>query len=421
MNAGNDDKSFGPPRRKLRPGFQWAFVLVFGMGLGLLLDRWMLMTFLPSDALSDFRLMSEAWNTIERFYVDRAAVKPEALTYGAISGMVNALGDTGHSVFLTPGMVKELHVMESGKLKGVGLEVQMKNAQVVIVAPMDNSPALRSGLRSGDIIVSVDGRDIAGMPLDQVVEEISGPPGTSVELGTLNPKTHRLRSVTIVRATINISDVTWARLPGTDVADVRIASFEDNMADDLRADLREIHRQQMRGLILDLRGNPGGVLDEAVQVASQFLTHGNVLLVKDAKGKITAIPVLPGGLATNIPMAVLIDYGTASAAEIVAGALRDAHRGELIGETTFGTGTVLNEFPLPGGSAILLAVEEWLTPDGQSFWHKGISPQITVALPPDANALFPKDMGGMTAHDLESSQDKQLLRGLEWVTQQTNQ
>jgi carboxyl-terminal processing protease len=205
------------------------------------------------------------------------------------------------------------------------------------------------------------------------------------------------------------------------VADVRIASFEDNMADDLRADLREIHRQQMRGLILDLRGNPGGVLDEAVQVASQFLTHGNVLLVKDAKGKITAIPVLPGGLATNIPVAVLIDYGTASAAEIVAGALRDAHRGELIGETTFGTGTVLNEFPLPGGSAILLAVEEWLTPDGQSFWHKGISPQITVALPPDANALIPEAMGGMTAHDLESSQDKQLLRGLEWVTQQTNQ
>ncbi len=421
MNAGNNDKSFEPPRRKLRPGFQWAFVLVFGMGLGLLLDRWMLMTFLPSDALSDFRLMAEAWNTIERFYVDRAAVKPEALTYGAISGMVDALGDTGHSVFLTPDMVKELHVMESGKLKGVGLEVQMKNAQVVIVAPMDNSPALHSGLRSGDIIVSVDGRDIAGMPLNQVVEQISGPPGTSVELGILNPKTHRLRNVTIIRATINISDITWARLPGTDVADVRIAGFEDNMADDLRADLREIHRRQMRGLILDLRGNPGGVLDEAVQAASQFLTHGNVLLVKDAKGKITAIPVLPGGLATNIPMAVLIDDGTASAAEIVAGALRDAHRGELIGETTFGTGTVLNEFPLPGGSAMLLAVEEWLTPDGQSFWHKGISPQITVALPQDANALYPEGMEGMTAHDLNASQDKQLLRGLEWVTQQGNQ
>ncbi len=386
------------------------------MGLGLLLDRWMLMTFLPSD--SHFRLLADAWNTIEQFYVDRPAIKPEAMTYGAINGMVDALGDTGHSVFLTPDMVKELHVMESGKLKGVGLEVQMKNGQVVIVAPMDNSPALHSGLRSGEIIVSVDGRDIAGLSLNQVVEQISGPPGTSVELGILNPKTHRLRNFTIIRATINISDITWARLPGTEVADVRIAGFEDNMADDLRAALREIQQERMKGIVLDLRGNPGGVLDEAIQTASQFLAHGNVLLVKNAQGKITPIPVLPGGLATNIPTAVLIDDGTASAAEIVAGALRDAHTGELIGETTFGTGTVLNEFPLPGGSAMLLAVEEWLTPDGQSFWHKGISPQIAVALPPDAEPLIPEAMRGMTARDLESSQDKQLLRGLEWVTQQ---
>ena len=130
----------------------------------------------------------------------------------------------------------------------------------------------------------------------------------------------------------------------------------------------------MQGLILDLRNNPGGVLDESVAVASQFLTHGNVLLIKDARGKITPVPVKSGGLVTDIPMAVLIDGGSASASEIVAGALRDAHRAELIGETTFGTGTVLNEFPLIGGSALMLAIQEWLTPDGHSFWHRGNSP-----------------------------------------------
>lgn len=172
---------------------------------------------------------------------------------------------------------------------------------------------------------------------------------------------------------------------------------------------------------MDLRNNPGGVLDQAVAVASQFLTGGNVLLVKDAQGKITPVPVQPGGLATNMPMAVLINGGSASAAEIVAGALRDRHRAELIGETTFGTGTVLNEFPLTGGSALLLAVDEWLTPDGQSFWHKGISPEITVDLPTDVNPLVPTDLAGMTAAQLHSSEDKQILRGLEWVEQQFKQ
>ena len=416
MNENVDQPRPRPPR--LRPAFQLALCLVFGLGAGMLFDRWVLMAYVPSDEVSDFHLMAEAWNTIQKYYVDRSAVKPENLTYGAIGGMVDALGDTGHSVFLTPDMVKQLHVTEQGRLKGVGVQVQMKNRQVVIVAPIDNSPAQRAGLRSGEIIISVNGRDVAGMPLGQVAAEITGPVGTSVELGILNPKTHRLRTVTIVRADIRLSDVTWCRLPGTDVADVRIAAFDDNMANDLRAALVQIHRHHIPRLILDLRNNPGGVLDEAVAVASQFLSGGNVLLIKDAQGNITSGPVQPGGLATNMPMVVLINGGTASAAEIVAGALRDAHRAELIGETSFGTGTVLNEFSLPGGSAILLAVDEWLTPDGQSFWHKGISPEIQVALPTDVDPLFPEAAAGMTAAELRATSDKQLLQALEQVEQQ---
>ena len=170
---------------------------------------------------------------------------------------------------------------------------------------------------------------------------------------------------------------------------------------------------------MDLRDNPGGVLDEAVAVASEFLANGNVLLVRDAQGKITPVPVRAGGLATNIPMAVLINGGSASASEIVTGALHDAHRAELIGETTFGTGTVLNEFPLIGGAALMLAIQEWLTPDGHSFWHKGIPPQIKVALPPDVSPLIPAAERGLTAIQLQSSDDKQLLRALAWLEEQS--
>ena len=407
-----------PPPRPLRPGFQLALFLVFGLGLGVLFDRWVLMAFVPSDAVADFRLIAQAWNIIEHYYVARGAVSQEALTYGAISGMMDALGDTGHSVFLTPSMVKELKVTETGQLKGVGVEVQMNtNRQVVIQTALDNSPAQRAGLRSGEIIMSVDGRDVMGLPLNAVASQISGPVGTSVQLGIFNPKNRSFRDVSIVRADIKISDVSWQRLPGTDVAAVRIAAFDDHMADDLRTALREIQQQEIKGIVLDLRNNPGGVLDQAVEVASQFLPGGNVLLVRDAQGKITPMPVQPGGMATNIPMAVLINKASASAAEIVAGALRDAHRAQLIGDTTFGTGTVLSEFQLPGGSAMLLAVDEWLTPDGESFWHKGISPGIVVAQAPDAR-LLPTDIATMTAEEFRATDDKQLLRALDWVNEQ---
>ncbi|HEX3625245.1 MAG TPA: S41 family peptidase [Verrucomicrobiae bacterium] len=417
MNTQNE----GNPRpRRLRPGFQVAFIFVFGLGLGVLFDRWALLAFVPANAAAYISQIAQAWNIIERNYVARASVTPEALTYGAISGMVDALGDTGHSVFLNPSMVKELQVTETGgKLKGVGIQVEMNpNRQVVIMTPLDNSPAQRAGIHPGEIIMSVDGRDITGLALSQVVKLISGKVGTPVELGMLNPKTRQLRTVKLVRADIPLSDVSWRRLPGTEVATVRIAGFDDHMSEDLRKALREIKHQEMKGLILDLRNNPGGVLDEAVRVASQFSTGGNVLLVKSAQGKITPVPADAGGLATNIPMTVLINRGSASAAEIVAGALRDARRAKLIGETTFGTGTVLNEFPLSGGAAMLLAVDEWLTPDGKSFWHKGIEPDIEIGLPPGVLPLLPAAMAGMTPEELQSTDDQQLLRALEQVNQQ---
>jgi carboxyl-terminal processing protease len=372
---------------------------------------------ISGDSKPGFHLIPEAWNTIERVYVDRTAVKPKQMTYGAISGMVDSLGDTGHSRFLTPEMVKQEHNQMKGELEGIGAELQMKNNQAVIVAPMDGSPAQRAGLKPGDIILKVNGEDVGGLPLEQVVSLILGPPGTLVRITILNPKSGRTSEVAIIRARIIIHSVTWHRLPGTEAVHLRIAAFGNGVANDLRKALTDIGRDGPVGLILDLRNNPGGLFNEAVSAASQFLASGYVVLERNAIGKIQPVPVEKGGVALSIPMVALINGGTASGAEIVAGALQDAHRATLVGEKTFGTGTVLREFPLTDGSALLLAIEEWLTPAGNVIWHRGITPNVAVSLPADVTALTPEQEKGMTAAELRASGDEQVLRALDLLVQ----
>jgi carboxyl-terminal processing protease len=394
-----------------------AFVL--GLAGGVLLDRQVLFSIappsgIPADAVPNFRLMAEAWNTINQVYVDRQAIQPERLTYGAVGGMVDALGDIGHSRFLSPEMRQMQHTLTRGEFEGIGAEMQMKDGHVVIVAPMDGSPAQQAGLRPGDVILKVDENSVAGLSLIDVVGRILGPAGTSVTLTIMDPSTGRTRAVTIVRARITLQNVTWDRLPGTGVVHLRITAFSDGVAEGLKGALAEMQQQGgATGLILDLRNNPGGLLKEAVGTASQFLESGNVLLEKDAQGQVKPVPVESGGIALDTPMMVLINGGSASAAEIVAGALQDAGRATLVGETTFGTGTVLVEFPLSDGSALLLAVQEWLTPNGRVIWHQGISPDIGVSLTPDATPLHPEAERDMTQAQLQSSGDAQLLRALE--------
>ncbi len=361
----------------------------------------------------NLQLLTNAWSIIQRVYVDRAALQSTALTYGAISGMVDALGDTGHSTFLTPQMVKEEQNQIQGQFSGVGIEVQSKNGQVVIVAPIDGSPAQRAGLKAGEAILKVNGQDITGQPLEQVIPRILGPAGTSVTLTISDPQTGKTFDVTLVRANIVLNNVTWQPVPGTKIADLRISSFSQGVTPDLKKALTEIKQQGMTGIVLDLRDNPGGLLDEVVGSTSQFLKSGNVLLVKNAQGQVTSVPVQSGGIATDIPVVVLINGGTASAAEIMSGALQDAHRATLVGETTFGTGTVLNQFSLPDGSALLLATEEWLTPNGQTIWHKGITPGVSVSLPLTVTPVISDALKGMTSAQLQASGDAQLLRALD--------
>jgi len=368
---------------------------------------------IPPESNQNIGLIEQAWNIVEKNYVDQAAVKPTQMTYGAISGIVASLGDTGHSTFLSPEMVKEQQNFTQGQFEGVGLEIQMKEGQVVIVAPIDGSPAQKAGLHPGDIILKVNSVEVSGLSVGQVANRVLGPAGTQVTLTIQDPKTNETREITIQRARINLRNVTWHMLPGTTIAHLRLAGFSQGVTQDLQQALQEIQSQGGTGLILDLRNDPGGLLSEAIGVTSQFLTGGNVLLERNAKGEVKPIPVESGGVAPTIPMVVLINAGTASAAEIVSGALQDAHRAELVGETTFGTGTVLNEFPLSDGSALSLAVEEWLTPSGKSIWHHGISPDIQVSLPANTTPLVPEAEQGTTATQLTASGDNQLLRALE--------
>ncbi len=374
----------------------------------------------PPGSAKDFQLLIDAWNTIQQNYVDRSAVQNTPLTYGAISGLVNALGDTGHSRFESPQVLSEETASLSGSFEGIGAEVELKDGNVVIVAPYEGSPAQKAGVKPGDIIVKVDGVDVTGMSLDSVVQRILGPAGTQVSITLEDPNTKQQRTLTITRAKISIHNVTWNMVPGTTIADVHIAGFSSGVTSQLKQALQAIQAQGATGLILDLRDNPGGYLDEAIGVTSQFLKDGSVLEEKNAQGKITQVPVQPGGISTSIPMVVLTNQGTASAAEITAGALQDYNRATLIGETTFGTGTVLNTFTLPDGSALLLATQEWLTPKGRVIWHQGIAPNQTVTLPANAQPVFPEQMSQLTADQLNASQDTQLLQAVKALSSTAN-
>ncbi|HEX9017748.1 MAG TPA: S41 family peptidase [Anaerolineaceae bacterium] len=368
----------------------------------------------PVPGKLDANLLQEGYNLIQNHYADRQTLATTNLTYGALTGMVDSLGDTGHSRFLSPQMVAAENRQIQGEFEGIGALLNVnKDGNPVILAPMDNSPAQKAGLRPGDIILQVNGQDVSQSPLSDVVQKVLGPAGTSVTLTVRNPSDNKLRTVTIVRAKIVVQNITWQMLPGTTVAHIRIASFSNNVTGDLQKAIQAAQSMGAKGIILDMRNNPGGLLNEAVGVTSQFISSGNVMQAKDAQGKISSLPVEKNGIATDIPMVVLINEGTASAAEITAGALQDYSRAKLIGEKTFGTGTVLNEFRLSDGSAILLATELWLTPKGRVIWHQGITPDIVVPLDTNVQPSIPETERTMTAQDLQNSKDAQLLKALE--------
>lgn len=364
----------------------------------------------------NLELYAEALGTVRDDYVDQKAVDPREQTYAAIEGMLDSLGDEGHTRFLTPEERQQNRQGLSGTYVGVGIQIESKEDKAVVSSPIEGSPAENAGVETGDVIIAVDGESVRGMDLSKIAEKVRGPEGTSVELTVL--RNEEEREFTVKRAEIQAPVASWNIIPETDVAQVRLASFTNDSADKLKKAFEEARAAGAKRFILDLRNNPGGNLEQAIDISSQFLKPDKVVYLRqDASGDREKIRVPGNAEPTDAPLAVLVNNGSASSSEIVAGALRDNGRAPLIGTKTFGTGTVLQEFTLDDGSAMLLGVAEWLTPDGDFIRESGIEPGIKVKLEEGAAPLTPNEAKDLSKQEI-LDQDAQIRRALEVVKDQ---
>ena len=375
-------------------------VLVLATGFGAyMVGRSQSPATLDEEDRKSVALYAEALDTVRNNYVDQKDIDPKNETYGAIEGMLDSLGDDGHTRFLTPEQRKQNDQSLSGTYVGIGVQLEEKNGEVVVAAPIDGSPAEEAGISSDDVLLAVDGESVRGDEVSEVVEKVKGPEGTSVEV-TLRHEGER-RTYELQRAEIDSPVASWALIPGTNVGLVLLSSFSDDSAQELQNAFEEAKAAGARRFILDLRNNPGGRLDQAVEMAGYFLEPESVVYIrKDASGEREEIKVEGDPESTEAPLAVVVDGGTASSAEILAGALRDNDRAPVVGETTFGTGTVLSEFVLSDGSSILLGVAEWLTPDGDFIRNTGITPDLRVPLPEGTEPLTPVDARDLSRDEI---------------------
>ena len=369
-----------------------------------------------------FTIFWEAWDYVVTHFVERERVDFSAMTYGAIEGMLASLGDEGHTTFLSPDAVKLHQTSLEGSFEGIGAYVSMEEGSVLIVAPIDGSPADQAGILAGDIILEVDGESVKGKSLDQVIFLVRGPADSEVVLTVRRPEVLDPLTVSITRDRIEVPSVSWSPIPNTDVSYIKISQFTSGVDRELEAALREISETNVnQGIILDLRNNPGGFLQQAIQANSQFLPKGDLILIEsDANQNQTVHRSRGLGYAREMPLVVLINEGTASASEITAGALKENDRAILIGETTFGTGTVLNQFGLSDGSAILLGVTNWLTPSGNLIKGQGVTPNFEIEQPASTKNVSAEMLRNLTADQIAAIEDDQFLKALEQLGVELN-
>jgi carboxyl-terminal processing protease len=325
--------------------------------------------------------------------------------------MVEAVGDTGHTMFLSPAELQARNESLSGEFVGIGVVVDERDGYIEVLRVLPDSPALRGDVTAGDRIVAVDGQSTVGKTVDEVARLIRGAAGTQVRVTVQQPGGPE-RALSMVRQRLDLPLVSWALLPGTTSAMVRLESFSAGSADALAAALGEARAAGATDILFDLRGNGGGYTDQAISIASQFLADGVVYRSVDKDGKEVAYDVRPGGLATDLPLVVLVDSLTASSAEIVAGALQDAGRARIVGDRTSGTGTVLGTWDLSDGSAVSVGIQRWLTPDGRSIWKEGIAPDVVASLPSGAGIVVPDDLAGLGPAGVAATTDTQLAAGI---------
>lgn len=335
--------------------------------------------------------IARAWELIHTRYVDTDAVNDQKMTEAAIIAMLDTLGDQGHTRFLTAEQARQESENLSGGYTGVGIQVEQTDAGIVVVAPIDNTPAMEAGILPGDILVSIDGRDVRGQTVDEVILLIRGEEGTRVVLGFERASEPSVLEFDLTRRRITISAVSWTMLDDSNAV-IRLSQFSSGAGNDLARALDDARAAGATGIILDLRNNPGGYVSEAIQVASTFVPEGSTIFLSQFRDgsqdphRATPQPTHIG----DTPLVVLINQGSASSSEITSGAIK-AHNpnATVIGETTFGTGTVLNSFPLGDGSSVLLGTELWLTPQGEFIRDSGVRPNVVVGLKPGQIPFLP--------------------------------
>jgi carboxyl-terminal processing protease len=364
-------------------------------------------------------LFDQAWTEIDQNYVDRSDINYQKMSYAAINAMVQTLGDTGHTRFMTAQEAQTENQQLSGQFIGIGIYLSQNatTKNFYVTSPIPGSPAAKAGIKANDQIVAVNGVSLTGKTTTQVTSMIQGKAGTTVSITVIHAGSTTPQTYKVTREEINVPNVTMHYIAQDHTVDIQVVQFANGVSNQVKTDVLQAKKMGATKIVLDLRDNPGGYLNEAVDMVSLFVKQGNVLIQQNRSGQRTPIPVTGNAIDTTTPMVVLVNQNTASAAEIVSGSLKDNHRATIIGEKTFGTGTVLEPFNLANGSQLLIGVQEWLTPDGQFIRNLGITPNITVALPKGASELFPtnENSQNMSLQQILDSGDTQLKAAIQYL------
>ncbi|TSA48088.1 MAG: S41 family peptidase [Chloroflexi bacterium] len=335
----------------------------------------------PTDLQSQFAPFWQAWDLVHQNYVDQP-VDDTKLVQGAIRGMMDALGDP-HSGYWTPQETTDANMSMQGEYDGIGAYVDTRGDYLTITKPISGYPAEQAGLQMGDQIIAVDGTDVTGMDPDLVrMTKVMGPAGTDVHLTIHREGVDQPLEFTITRAHIVIPSVT-SKMLDNNIAYIQITVFGDNTASNFLDQLSQLMAQNPSGMILDLRDNGGGYLDAGIAIASEFIDHGVIVTEQYGDGTKDPHNATPGGLATTIPLVVLVNGNTASASEIVSGAIQDDGRGKLVGVLTYGKGSVQNWIPLSDGGTARITIAKWLTPNGRTIDKIGLTPEVVVTMTQD--------------------------------------
>jgi carboxyl-terminal processing protease len=324
--------------------------------------------------------ISEVWDIIFNDYVDQSRLNSANMSRAAIEGMLQALDDP-YTSYLDPQDYALSQSLLGGSYEGIGAYVTVKDGQITIIAPIAGSPADEAGIKAGDIILEINGEPVTGMSLAEVIIKVRGPIGTAVTLTVLHEGDTEPVEIEIVRASFDVTSVNF-EMKG-EIAYISITDFNEQTADQLATVVQNLGDENAKGIILDLRSNPGGLLDTVVDVASSFLAEGIVVQVKSNQGEITTYSVNTDMPRTDLPMVVLVDSNSASGSEVLAGALQDHDRATIAGTTTYGKGSVDALYPLSDGSGLYMTIARWLTPNGRLIEGQGIVPDITLDITGD--------------------------------------